>query len=202
MTMAAIAGLGWGALHAVTGPDHVLSLAPSCAGRARGAWRVGLLWGAGHAAGTLTWAGLILLAGELGAAAALSTYGGTLSRVGAGLALVATGILGWRRTRRLAAEVGPAREGALATLLVGAVHGLTGAAAVLLLLPALAGGSDADAQAGWLGGFAVGSTLAMAVLTAALGLGAVALSRPLLRRAVAAASAGSVALGAAWMLAA
>jgi len=48
----AFLGLGSGALHALSGPDHLLGVAPHAVGRRRGAWRVGVAWGAGHAAAT------------------------------------------------------------------------------------------------------------------------------------------------------
>jgi hypothetical protein len=80
---------------------------------------------------------------------------------------------------------------------VGLVHGVTGAAALLLLLPAAgAGGGEA---ALFLGGFTLGSTAAMAALTAAVA----SLSRAgrlseILARVPVAASAASIAVGLAW----
>src|SRR5690606_34201442 len=66
MATAAFTGLTAGAIHAVAGPDHVLSLAPVSFGRPRGAWRVGLLWGIGHGIGTIVAAlGLFLFAAAL-----------------------------------------------------------------------------------------------------------------------------------------
>src|SRR5690606_31481365 len=53
MTSAVLLGASSGALHAVTGPDHVLSLGPLMLGRPPAPWRIGLSWGAGHALGTL-----------------------------------------------------------------------------------------------------------------------------------------------------
>ncbi len=54
MGLLVAARLGSGALHAVTGPDHVLSLAPlAVAQERRLAWRIGLGWGLGHAVRTL-----------------------------------------------------------------------------------------------------------------------------------------------------
>jgi hypothetical protein len=62
--LALLTGLGSGAVHAVSGPDHVLSLAPLSVGRRRGAWRVGLTWGLGHALGTLLSALVLVFAAE------------------------------------------------------------------------------------------------------------------------------------------
>lgn len=49
MTAAILYGAGSGALYAVTGPDHVLSLGPVALRRKRGSFRVGLAWGVGPA---------------------------------------------------------------------------------------------------------------------------------------------------------
>ncbi|NVJ23863.1 hypothetical protein HUW62_21790 [Myxococcus sp. AM011] len=50
---------------------------------------------------------------------------------------------------------------------MGLVHGLTGASALLLLLPVAVSGTGPE-QALYLGGFSVGSTLAMSALTAGI----------------------------------
>lgn len=56
----ALTAAGFGALHAVSGPDHLLSLAPLSIGQGRRAWRIGLAWGLGHAAGTALAAAALL----------------------------------------------------------------------------------------------------------------------------------------------
>jgi hypothetical protein len=193
MGVAVLAAIGSGALHALSGPDHLLSLAPLSVGRRRGAWRVGLLWGIGHALGTLAAAAVLILA-----LSAVHLEGVNLwaERV-AGLALLGMGVWGLKR-RALSQGSQAVGRGVLT---VGLVHGLTGAAALVLLLPAAVSGSGAF-RALYLGGFAVGSTLAMAGLTAGLA----ALSRA--RRMPAAlgsqvprvASALSIALGGVWMV--
>ncbi|WNG22463.1 hypothetical protein F0U63_42315 [Cystobacter fuscus] len=85
---------------------------------------------------------------------------------------------------------------------MGLLHGVSGAAAVLLLLPAALSNSTVW-KALFLGGFALGSTLAMAALTAALAAGSRALPRPevLLRNVPAVASVGSLCLGGWWVMA-
>jgi hypothetical protein len=192
---AAIAGLGSGALHALSGPDHLLSLVPLSVGRRQGAWRVGLAWGLGHAAGTLAAAAVLLVALS---AVRLDVVGVWAERM-AGGALVAMGVanvVALRRARGGAASASaPARS---AVLVVGLVHGLTGAAALLLLLPAASG--PGLHQALYLGGFSAGSTAAMAALTSAVA----SLSRSgrlggtLWRRVPAVASAASIAVGLVW----
>ncbi|QRK13453.1 hypothetical protein F0U61_44745 [Archangium violaceum] len=85
---------------------------------------------------------------------------------------------------------------------MGLIHGLTGAAAVLMLLPAAVSDSVAW-QALFLGGFVFGSTVAMAALTAALSASSRAMPKPgvLLRNVPAVASFGSVMLGGWWVVA-
>jgi len=201
--VAALAGLGSGALHAVSGPDHLLSLAPLSLGIGRKAWRVGLMWGLGHALGTLLCVAAVVVVAAALDLDVLQTWGERI----AGGALVMTGMVGLRRWlahRMPAKEATAPKAGGASTwgvLSIGFIHGLTGAAAVLLLLPAAVASSPVW-QALYLGGFVVGSTLAMAALTAALSAGSSAMPKPeaLLRHVPAVASFGSVMLGGWWMV--
>lgn len=189
----ALAGLGSGALHALSGPDHLLSLAPLSVGRRKGAWRVGLLWGIGHGLGTLAASAVLLVALSAVHLEGVERWG---ERVAA-LALLGMGAWGLRR-RPLA---GPPEAVTRSVIAVGLIHGLTGAAALLLILPATIAGSAMD-RALFLGGFSIGSTLAMAALTA--GIASVSLSRRVPAtvgaRVPRLASALSIALGSAWMV--
>lgn len=195
---AALTGLGSGALHALSGPDHLVSLTPLSVGRARGGWAVGLLWGVGHGAGTLLLGALLLGAASQIHLASAAVWAERI----AGLALAGMGVHGLLALRRGAVPAAaPARAAWKALVGIGLVHGATGAAALLLLLPAAASASPAH-QALYLGGFTVGSTLAMAGLTAAL---ASASRRPALhavvRHAPAWAARAAVVLGVAWIVA-
>ena len=190
----ALAGLGSGALHALSGPDHLLSLAPLSVGRRQGAWRVGLLWGIGHGLGTLAASAVLLVALSAVHLEGVERWGERI----AALALLVMGAWGLRR-RSLASHSRGATGGVIA---VGLVHGLTGAAALLLILPATISGSAMD-RALFLGGFSIGSTVAMAALTA--GIASFSLSRGKVSAAVSAkvprmASALSIVLGSAWMV--
>jgi hypothetical protein len=192
---AAISGLGSGALHALSGPDHLLSLVPLSIGRSRGAWRVGLVWGLGHAAGTLAAAAAIFLALSAAHVEGVNLWAERI----AGAALVAMGIsnaVALRRARPAGRTPGAAAARA-AVFSVGLVHGVTGAAALLLLRPAAA---EPGRHAGlYLGGFSVGSTAAMTALTA--GLATLARSGRLtaaVRRVPAVASFASIVVGVAW----
>ena len=194
MGLAAIAGLGSGAVHAVAAPDHVLSLAPLSVGTVRRGWRVGLLWGIGHGAGTLV-AALALL--FVFAAVELPGIEAWAERI-AGLALVGLGAWGLVR-RNASAGSGAAPSKGIA--MVGLVHGLTGAAALLLLLPAVVGGSALH-RVIYLAGFTIGSTLAMASFTACLATLSCSgrASRLVSGRLPAVASSLSIVLGAVWLL--
>ena len=193
MSLALLTGLGSGAVHAVSGPDHVLSLAPLAVGRARGAWRVGLSWGLGHAAGTLLLALVLVISAAAVDLRGVEVWGERI----AGLALIGLGLWGLVRRQRADGAVCSGKSVAA----VGLVHGLTGAAALLLLLPAIVADSHAYRLV-YLAAFSAGSTLAIAALTASLarlsrGGRCAALAQG---RLPAVASAGSVVLGAVWLI--
>ncbi|WP_437721137.1 hypothetical protein [Sorangium sp. So ce861] len=208
MTLAVVTGIGSGALHAVTGPDHILSLTPMAAAHRRSGFRIGLLWGLGHGLGTLIVC-LALIA--LAAGARIEAVSGWSERAAA-LALVGMGAWSLRRDRRT--PRGQAQEARDATrigrkaALVGLVHGLTGAAALLLVLPAVFARSEA-VRALFLLGFTAGSSLAMAGMTALMSwaMARAPAARPSSAGAIApaeklrlAASALSIGLGAWWLL--
>lgn len=162
MTLAALIGATSGVVHAVTGPDHVLSLGPAALRRKRAPWNLGLTWGVGHTLGTLL---LALPALVLARSAHLSQFAAMSDRI-AGLALLA--MAAWSAWQlRAAGKKRGTVESTRNPLVVGLVHGLTGAAALVMMLPILANGSLAMTLA-YLCGFGMGSTLAMGALTSAL----------------------------------
>lgn len=184
----------------MSGPDHLLGLAPHAVGRRSGAWRVGLAWGTGHAIGTVVVSAAILVA-----AAAVHVEGvERWSERAAGLALVAMGVLGLLAVRRArpggAWAASPARSH-LAALGVGLVHGVLGAPALALVI---AGAAATGAErALFLAGFSAGSTAAMALVTATVAR-AVRVPRlaALVARVPPLASAASIVLGVTWVAAA
>jgi hypothetical protein len=194
MAVAAMLGLGSGAIHAVTGPDHTLSLMPLSAGRPARAFRVGLLWGVGHSIGTLSLALALMFALAQVELDWLSSW----SERAAGLALL---VMGLRSLLSAAPRAQVTAEPAtLGPLSIGLIHGLTGAAALVLVLPSLAAGSLAY-QAVYLAAFSLGSSIAMGALTWCFArLAGQALTARAQRRVMAAASWGSVLLGACWLL--
>jgi nickel/cobalt transporter (NicO) family protein len=161
MTSAVLFGAGSGALHAVTGPDHVLSLGPMVIESRRAPWRIGASWGLGHAAGTLVLSLPVLYFAQALHLPLLASIGDRL----AGVALIATAAWSYFQARR-----GAVPGSAVASrnaIGVGFIHGLTGAASLMLVLPMVAAGSPLT-SAVFLLAFALGSTLGMAILTSVL----------------------------------
>ncbi|HYJ08803.1 MAG TPA: hypothetical protein VEX18_07330 [Polyangiaceae bacterium] len=114
----------------------------------------------------------------------------------AGLALLATAAWSWRSTKRRFADAAAETRH---PLWVGLVHGVTGAGALVLLLPNLLSGSIARCVA-YLLAFAVGSTLMMVLFTQAIGRFGAALAATTVVRLQRALLCGAAALGSAWLL--
>jgi nickel/cobalt exporter len=198
MTSAMLFGASSGALHAVTGPDHVLSLGPLVLDTRRSPWRIGMSWGVGHALGTLL---LALPVVWLAHAVHLPWLAAVGERV-AGLALLLTAAWSFYQARahaRAAARATATRGGGRNAFLMGVVHGLTGAASLMLVVPMLASGSRLTSLA-FLFAFALGSTLGMALLTSLLARLGSKLDPRVLGRSRALLGAASGALGAFWLL--
>jgi hypothetical protein len=188
-----MAGLVAGAAHALGGPDHLAAVAPLAVDAPRGAWRVGLRWGSGHALavgglGTLA----LICRGRLNLDL-LSGRGEAL----AGLALAALGLWGLRRALSrhahvhehehdgsrhrhlhlhregvdLQAEPGHARaphRHRHAAFGFGVLHGIAGTAHFLGVLPVLALPGPTHAAA-YVAAFALGTVVAMTICTAVVG---------------------------------
>jgi nickel/cobalt transporter (NicO) family protein len=204
MTSAVLFGASSGALHAVTGPDHVLSLGPLVLDTRRSPWRIGMSWGVGHALGTLLLALPVVWFTHAVHLPWLAAAGDRL----AGLALLLTAAWSFHQARAhaLGAAGSTADAGAMPpplgrnALLVGVVHGLTGAASLMLVVPMMASGSRLTSLA-FLFAFALGSTLGMALLTSLLARLGSRLEPRVVRRSRALLCAASGALGAFWLLA-
>lgn len=194
MTGSMLFGASSGALHAVTGPDHVLSLGPMVLDARRSPWRIGLSWGLGHAIGTLLLALPVLWLTQAVHLPWLATVGDKL----AGVALMATAGWSFYQSRGHTATSVRLPFGGSATL-VGLVHGLTGAASLMLVVPMLASGSRL-ASVAFLFAFALGSTLGMAALTCLLARLGSRLAPPVVRRSRLLLCGASAALGLFWLL--
>lgn len=188
-------GLAAGALHAVSGPDHVAALGPVSVhqGSAVAGARTGAAWGMGHGVGL---AALVLLV--LGARLSLPLT--TLSDFGellVGLLLVVMGVSAWRKLGA-APHLHGLGQNEHSVFAMGTLHGATGAGHVLGVLPGL-GLSGADATL-YLVAYGVSAALSMSFvgrLFGELSQRARPATRALLRRACAGAS---IAVGLLWSL--
>lgn len=192
MTVALLYGASSGALHAVTGPDHLLCLSPAALEQPKASWRIGLAWGAGHALGTLLLAVPLLALAHTVHVPSLATWGEHL----AGAALLATSLV---TLRTLHARSSQAQAPLRSPGLVGLVHGVTGAGSLVLVLPVIVTGSLERALA-FLAAFAIGSTLAMAGLTGAIAKLGTQLEPGAVAQAQRALALAALALGVYWLV--
>jgi len=192
MTIALLSGASSGALHAVTGPDHLLSLGPVALRSPHAAGRVGLKWGVGHALGTLLLSLPLMVLAQLTHVAVLAAYSNRL----AGLALLVTAAWSWRAAQRSASHDALDER---SPLWVGLIHGVTGAGALVLLLPNVMSGSLSRSVA-YLLAFALGSTLVMGLLTRLIGKFGAGLSLSSVRRLQRVLLGSALGLGAFWLV--
>lgn len=223
-----LAGLAAGAVHVLSGPDHLAAVAPLVADSRRSHWRAGFTWGLGHTGGVVTVGIAALVFRELLPMDALSSWSERL----VGIALIAVGLWGARRAARLEVhqhvhvhDAGPhahihvhAAENAAAapaprphpqqphhhthaSFAFGILHGLAGSAHVLGILPALALPTRLM-SATYLVSYGVGNVAAMTGFAAAVGLVSSRASdggTRLYRQMLYTCSAIAVAVGAIWL---
>ena len=139
---AIFAGLAAGLLHVFSGPDHLAAVAPLAADGGRNHWKAGLQWGAGHTAGVLLIATLLLFLKEQLPLTEISVYSERI----VGLSLIAVGAWGirgaWVRGCGGAGVQSHSHAGASFT--IGTIHGLAGSSHLFGVLPALAFSARAD----------------------------------------------------------
>lgn len=187
------AGLAGGAVHVVTGPDHLAAVLPLASQRRRGAVWSGLAWGAGHSIGVLLLGALALGFGQLVDIEGLSTF----AERSVGFLLIGLGLWSFRRSRLLVVHSHPHEHGAEthghahvhigdpsvgtaahvesgshrrhdhSALGFGVVHGIAGSSHLFGVLPALVLGWGAAAA--YFSGFLVGSAVVMGLVAAATG---------------------------------
>lgn len=179
-----ITGLIAGAVHVVTGPDHLTAVAPLAVRRPLRAWWPGVRWGLGHSAGVGLVGLLSLWLRGLIPVDLLSTWGERF----VGVMLFGIGLWALRRALKhnvhahehkhggephVHFHVHPRREdhrGERAHLHVhaafgiGTLHGLAGSSHFLGVLPALAFPTRAEAVA-YLVAFGLGTICAMAAFS-------------------------------------
>ena len=198
MLAASLVAIAWtgllaGAVHVVTGADHLAALLPLSVGRRLRAFAVGARWGVGHSAGVLLIALLAVLLRERMNLELVGAWGERL----VGVMLVALGVLGIREALRLRIHAHPhdheqvghahlhlhgpatahAASGATGVPLhrhahtafaAGTLHGVAGTAHILGVLPAVAM-PDAASSGAYLAAFALGTILAMGSFSAIVG---------------------------------
>jgi len=187
-----IAGLAAGAVHVLTGPDHLAAVAPLALERSTDRWAVGLRWGVGHAAGVGVVGALALLLRGILPVDELSSWGERW----VGVALIGLGLLGLMRAFK--SRVAKPHAHAHTATAFGALHGLAGSSHLIGVLPALGLGDTIDVLI-YLLGFGIGSVAAMTAFAA--GVGAVATTPRTQRTLGALASSAAVVVGVVWLTA-
>ena len=223
--MVVLSGISAGIAHVVSGPDHLVGVAPLAVeqpGRVHG-WRVGAAWGLGHGLGVAVMGGL---GHTLLTVADIEVASGWAERLG-GVLLIVLGAGAVRRARSMTVHVhahthgdegehvhlhvhgdvahahtagSGAGHGHRRTALgVGALHGLAGGGHFWAVLPSLAM-SRADA-AFYIAGYALSSPAFMALFGAALERLAGRFGVDWLPRFVAAVGAATLCVGVWWLTA-
>jgi ABC-type nickel/cobalt efflux system permease component RcnA len=216
-----VAGLAAGAVHALSGPDHLAAVTPLTLSNRHRAVLIGLLWGLGHAGGVAVIGAVVFLLRGVLNLDALSVW----SERAVGLMLIAVGLWGLRKafTKWVHAhdhEHGsethahihfhrPHQPGqssghahSHASLGMGLLHGVAGTSHLFGVLPALALPSTAAAVS-YLFGYGLGNLLAMGGFAWLVGFASGRVSdwgvRPY-RLALGACSAASIGIGLVWLV--
>mmetsp|Transcript_46262 Transcript_46262/g.86377 ORF Transcript_46262/g.86377 Transcript_46262/m.86377 type:complete len:334 (+) Transcript_46262:92-1093(+) len=200
--LAAACGAGAGALHTLSGPDHLAALAPLAlrSRRSGAAFRTGVFWGSGHVAGqVLLGTGLLFVSRcscFRSAGMRFGLWAEQLATLAVGVVLMTIGAMGLKESREWDAEQEESGTGTsfswktFATGLLSGMH----PDALLLCLPAL---TLPTRSAGlvFLASFGAGSMLAMGGYTAALRAACKSLGDDKVRRVSFLASAMALTLG-------
>jgi hypothetical protein len=189
MTFAFFAGLAAGLLHVFSGPDHLAAVAPLTADADRRHWRTGMQWGAGHTAGVLFIAVLLLLLREQLPLEEISAYSERL----VGVALIGVGAWGIWKAR----QASPPHSHAGASFAMGALHGLAGSSHLFGVLPAMMFSVRAESVL-YLAGFGLGAIAGMTAFAAGIGLAAIRFGR--LQGFLYASSAAALVIGGVWLV--
>ena len=184
-----LTGLVAGALHVVSGPDHLTAVAPLVVRRPQRAWLPGLRWGLGHSAGVALVGLLSLWLRDLIPVDLLSSWGERL----VGVMLFGIGLWALRSAlkhnvhthehehdgdrhvhfhthgHRHGHDLANAHHHTHAAFGIGTIHGLAGSSHFLGVLPALAFPSKVQA-ASYLLAYGIGTVIAMAGFSWGMGL--------------------------------
>jgi len=183
--IAIIGGFIAGAVHVVTGPDHLGAVAPLALHGKFRAWWEGVRWGCGHSVGVILVGVAALGLREAFPLALLSAGSERL----VGLLLIAIGVWTWNKARKIAVhrhvhehdgishahehlhlggESPAVHRHSHAAVGIGTLHGLAGSSHLLGILPTLAFPHLTDSAA-YLAGFALGTITAMALFASGMG---------------------------------
>tara|TARA_B100000700_G_C14833653_1_gene755787 strand:+ start:264 stop:932 length:669 start_codon:yes stop_codon:yes gene_type:complete len=155
MLISVLTGFAAGAVHVVSGADHMVAMAPSSIQKPKSALRNGLAWGVGHSAGVLILSILGILAKDLINIELMSSY----SEVLVGISLLIVGALAIRTSLKVNIHMHQHRHGeetphkhfhfhsvgnklnkshTHAATGLGVLHGFAGASHLVAIIPALA----------------------------------------------------------------
>jgi hypothetical protein len=107
--IAGVAGIFAGAVHVLSGPDHLAAIAPMASDGRRRTWTAGALWGLGHSSGVLIVGLLALLFKDWLPVDALSSWSERI----VGVVLLAIGAWGLHRALRTRVHTHPHTHGDL-----------------------------------------------------------------------------------------
>jgi ABC-type nickel/cobalt efflux system permease component RcnA len=187
--ISALAGLIAGSMHVFYGPDHLAAVAPLSVRQQRRAWVTGVRWGLGHSAGVCVVGALALLLRDLLPLDLISSWSERL----VGVLLIGIGLWGLRKAfnkqlhshahthdgeEHVHFHIHPpgdphhapeAHHHHHAAFGIGALHGLAGSSHFIAVLPAVGLASTASAIT-YLAAYGVGTVIAMAAFSSAIGL--------------------------------
>ena len=219
MLLPLLAGAVAGAVHAVSGPDHLAAVVP-LALRDRRAWRTGVRWGMGHALGVALVGLFALLLREALPLDRIASWGERI----VGIGLVGIGVGAIRAALRLSGRVHlhahehdgvphvhvhlhahgaphgspAAHHHGHAAFGLGTLHGVAGSSHLFGVLPALALPTRL-AAASYLCGFSAASIGAMGIFGAVVGRVSGGQDIRFHRRALITAGAAALAVGTFWL---
>lgn len=219
--IAVSAGIVAGAIHVLSGPDHLAAIAPLTVHNWRRAIGIGFRWGLGHSSGVLFLGLLALLARELIPIQTISNVAEKL----VGALLIGIGIWGLRRALRTRVHThehthdgsththihvhGTAHDAATvsphhhthAAFAIGTVHGLAGGSHLLNVLPATVFPTSTESVS-YLFSYGIGTVLAMIAFSFGLAIVARGIRKesPPYRFLASAVSGFAVILGGYWLV--
>lgn len=194
LTFPLFAGIIAAMLHVISGPDHLAAVTPFAIESKKKAWKIGLFWGIGHLLGMLSIGVLFLVFKELIPIEKISEH----SEKFVGIILIILGLWIFFKIFKedkkhkhihVHAQTNPIihdhphvhtsekvhnhkhpnlKQGFMASLSFGFVHGLAGVAHFLLFLPVIGFKSNIDSVK-YIIGFAIGTLLAMIAFAMVVG---------------------------------